>query len=52
MPDAKMATCLWFDGGGHEAAELYCTLFPDSRIERLDTAPTDYPGGKAGDVFA
>lgn len=51
MADAKMATCLWFDGGAHDAATLYCGLFPDSRIDRVETAPTDYPGGKAGDVL-
>lgn len=51
MPEAKMATCLWFDGGAHDAATLYCGLFPDSRIDRVDAAPTDYPGGKAGDVL-
>jgi len=24
--------CLWFDGNAEEAAEYYCSLFPDSRI--------------------
>jgi predicted 3-demethylubiquinone-9 3-methyltransferase (glyoxalase superfamily) len=28
-------TCLWFrDGRGREAAEFYCSLIPESRIER------------------
>ncbi len=28
-------TCLWFnDGRGHEAAQFYCTLIPESRVER------------------
>jgi predicted 3-demethylubiquinone-9 3-methyltransferase (glyoxalase superfamily) len=28
-------TCLWFrDGRGPEAAEFYCDLIPDSRVER------------------
>ena len=31
---AKVRTCLWFDGNGHEAAEFYVSLLPDSRIER------------------
>ncbi len=51
MSDSKIATCLWFEREAHDAAQLYCGLFPDSRIERVDTAPTDYPGGKAGDVL-
>ena len=51
MTTSKMATCLWFAGEAHEAAQLYCGLFPDSCIDRVDTAPTDYPGGKAGDVL-
>ena len=37
--------CLWFDGRVGEAAEFYTTLFPNSSIERLDTAGPD------GDVF-
>jgi predicted 3-demethylubiquinone-9 3-methyltransferase (glyoxalase superfamily) len=28
-------TCLWFDGIGEQAAELYVTLLPDSRIETV-----------------
>ena len=51
MTKAKIATCLWFDGSAKEAADLYCGLFPDSHIDRVDTAPSDYPGGKAGDVL-
>lgn len=51
MANSKIATCLWFERDAHEAAQLYCGLFPDSRIERVDTAPGDYPGGKAGDVL-
>lgn len=29
----KVRTCLWYESGGHEAAELYVSLLPDSRIE-------------------
>lgn len=28
----KTAPCLWFDGNGKEAAELYVSLIPNSRI--------------------
>jgi predicted 3-demethylubiquinone-9 3-methyltransferase (glyoxalase superfamily) len=34
MPHS-IRTCLWFqDGRGREAAAFYCTLIPDSRVER------------------
>lgn len=29
----KVRTCLWFNGGGLEAAQLYVSLLPDSQIE-------------------
>ena len=32
---AKVRTCLWFDGNGHEAAEFYASLLPDSYIENV-----------------
>lgn len=51
MAERRIATCLWFERDALEAARLYCGLFPDSAIERVDTAPADYPGGKAGDVL-
>lgn len=28
----KIYPCLWFDGQAHEAADYYCSIFPDSRI--------------------
>ena len=33
--NAKVRTCLWFDGNGHEAAAFYVSLLPDSRIEQV-----------------
>lgn len=47
----KLATCLWFDGDGEEAANFYVGLFPDSRIDRINHSTIDYPGGKEGDVL-
>jgi predicted 3-demethylubiquinone-9 3-methyltransferase (glyoxalase superfamily) len=49
--DAKIAPCLWFDGQAEEAAELYVSLLPDSRIDGVHRAPADYPSGKTGDVL-
>ena len=28
----KIYPCLWFDGKAHEAADFYCSIFPNSRI--------------------
>jgi len=43
--------CLWFDGNAEEAARFYSSLFPDSRLDKVSRAPSDYPSGKAGDVL-
>lgn len=48
---AKLQPCLWFDGNAEEAARFYADTFPDSRIDALLRAPTDYPAGKQGDVL-
>ena len=43
--------CLWFDGNAEEAAKFYASLFPNSRVDAVHRAPSDYPSGKAGDVL-
>ena len=43
--------CLWFDGNAEEAATFYTSLLPNSRIDKVQRAPGDYPSGKAGDVL-
>jgi predicted 3-demethylubiquinone-9 3-methyltransferase (glyoxalase superfamily) len=47
----KVKLCLWFDGQAEEAANFYVTLLPDSRVDAVHRAPSDYPAGKAGDVL-
>ncbi len=36
---AKITPCLWFDGQAEEAAEFYTSLFPNSRIDRVNRSP-------------
>ncbi|MGH7064294.1 MAG: VOC family protein [Stellaceae bacterium] len=43
--------CLWFDGNAEEAAGFYASVFPDSHVEAVHRAPSDYPSGKTGDVL-
>jgi predicted 3-demethylubiquinone-9 3-methyltransferase (glyoxalase superfamily) len=47
----KNTICLWFDKDAHEAARFYAATFPDSEVTAVHKAPSDYPGGKQGDVL-
>ena len=47
---SSITPCLWFDGKAEEAANFYASLFPDSHVDAVHRAPSDYPSGKAGDV--
>jgi predicted 3-demethylubiquinone-9 3-methyltransferase (glyoxalase superfamily) len=47
----KNTICLWFDKAAQEAARFYAATFPDSKVTAVHKAPSDYPGGKQGDVL-
>ena len=44
-------TCLWMDDTAEEAAQFYCSIFPNSRVTSVDRTPIDTPGPKAGEVL-
>jgi len=46
----KVLTHLWYADGAEEAARFYASVFPDSRVDRVWTLPTDSPSGPAGSV--
>lgn len=47
----KNLVCLWYDKDAQQAAEFYAATFPDTRVKAVHHAPSDYPGGKKGDVL-
>ena len=48
---SKITPCLWFDGTAEEAANFYASILPDSHVDAVHRAPSNYPSGKAGDVL-
>jgi predicted 3-demethylubiquinone-9 3-methyltransferase (glyoxalase superfamily) len=47
----KITPCLWFDGTAEEAASLYVSLLPDSRINGISRSPADNPSTAEGAVL-
>ncbi len=47
----KITPFLWFDGQAEQAASFYVSLFPDSRIDRVNRLPAETPSGPAGMVI-
>lgn len=48
---SKNTICLWFEKDAEAAASFYATTFPDSKLTNVFRAPSDFPGGKKGDVL-
>lgn len=47
----SITPCLWFDKTALEAAEFYCSIFPNSRILEILRSPMDNPSQKAGEIL-
>ena len=47
---AKIFPHLWYAKEAEEAAKFYASVFPDSRVDRVWTLPSDSPSGPAGSV--
>jgi predicted 3-demethylubiquinone-9 3-methyltransferase (glyoxalase superfamily) len=50
----RITPCLWFDGQAEEAAELYTSIFPNSRVtsvSRFSEAGQEQHGQKPGSVM-
>lgn len=41
---------LWYIDQAEEAARFYASIFPNSRVDRVTTVPSDTPSGPAGSV--
>jgi predicted 3-demethylubiquinone-9 3-methyltransferase (glyoxalase superfamily) len=48
---AKITPCLWFNGQAEEAANLYVSLLPDSRVDKVMRSPADNPSTPKGAVL-
>jgi predicted 3-demethylubiquinone-9 3-methyltransferase (glyoxalase superfamily) len=46
-----ITNCLWFDTEAEEAAKLYVSLFPNSKIGATSRYPEGLPGDRAGQVL-
>jgi 2-polyprenyl-6-hydroxyphenyl methylase/3-demethylubiquinone-9 3-methyltransferase len=49
--EAKARICLWYNGDAEDAANFYAAVFPDTTVNSVQRAPTDYPDGSEGDVL-
>lgn len=51
MTMPKNIICLWYAQDAEAAAHFYAATFPDSSVGRIQHAPSNFPGGRAGQVL-
>lgn len=47
----KNTICLWYNGDAEAAARFYAETFPDTKVGKINYAPSDYPDGKKGNAL-
>jgi predicted 3-demethylubiquinone-9 3-methyltransferase (glyoxalase superfamily) len=47
----KKTICIWYDKDAEAAARFYASVFPDSEVSGVHTAPGDFPSGQQGQVL-
>ncbi len=47
----KNTICLWYERDAEAAAKFYAETFPESKVSAVHRAPSDFPGGKQGQVL-
>jgi len=47
----KNTICVWYNHDAEEATRFYARTFPDSTVGAVHRAPTDFPGGTAGQAL-
>ena len=47
---SKISPCLWYAHEAEEAASLYVSLLPNSKVTSVSPLPVDTPSGPAGSV--
>jgi predicted 3-demethylubiquinone-9 3-methyltransferase (glyoxalase superfamily) len=50
MAKAKIVPFLWYAKDAEEAARLYASIFPDSRVNGVTVLPSESPSGPPGSV--
>jgi predicted 3-demethylubiquinone-9 3-methyltransferase (glyoxalase superfamily) len=50
MAIQKIVPFLWYAKEAEEAARFYASIFPDSRVTRVTTMPSESPSGPPGSV--
>ncbi|HEX6707763.1 MAG TPA: VOC family protein [Albitalea sp.] len=50
MSIQKITPFLWYAKEAEEAAAFYASIFPDSRVTRVNTLPSESPSGPPGSV--